>query len=203
MTAGLSVVGEEFYYLAATKAVKGASVTATRPANAVAYAAGQVYGAAGDARLQLVVPALPGDAQSLVFTAVQLLAIQSREPAAAALNNLQLSVRQGAFTTVLGDQAAFALNDADIAAIVTTSATGANLVAASFNTGTTGGTLNAGAGIAGRRATAVQLAAAANLQFLPGAVLGLYLFVVNAWAPIANEFVRIRPYWVYPAKAAI
>lgn len=201
MSGPFQLVQGESYYLAVTQAVRGVPVTTTRPNNAVVYAAGQVYGPAADARIQLAVPALPADAQSDGFSAVLIFAVQSREPGAVTSPNFFYVIRNGAFTTVLGDQAPFALNDADIAALYTTN----NIPTVGFGTFPTGSAaamLNAGAGILGRRSFFFNPTLPSGRTFVPGSVVGLYVWVNGAYAPLANEFLRFRTRWTYAARAA-
>jgi len=196
------LVPAESYYLALNKRVLGTPVTVTRPNNVNAYAQGKVWGTAADGRFALAVPALPADAQGDGFSSVVVLWVNSRGPADAAFPNTATYVCPGGFTTVLGDQAAFALNDADIGNLMTAS-NSPSAASFSINTGTGASMLNAGAAGAGRRGALMTFTPVVGNNIPPGSVLGLYAVLQAAYTPIGLETLTAVPYYVYPAKVTL
>ena len=200
MSDGAAFVRAGGWYLALQRQVAGVVVKATRPNNVVAYNnTPQVWGAAGDARLQLQVPALPADAEASGFAFCLFLAVNSRGSADATLGPVNVALCRGGFTTVLGDQAAFALNDADIANLQTGGS--AALFNLTFSTGLAPTTLVPTAGVAGRRALVNLPSLNTGDVFAPGSTVGVYLWLVQAYVPVALEFISLRPTWLYFAKA--
>lgn len=179
--------------------VAAAGVTQTRPNNVTAYAAGQVYGSAADARYALTVPALPADALGPGFTSIGLLAVQNVNLAQAApVFNVYLF--DGSPATVLGDQATIALSDADIAllvlgSLVTTITMSNNAAQASM--------LNQGAGTAGRRGSSTSSFPVTTKtgKFLTGGqTVGVYLAVQAAYTPLALEAVTLYAAYGYSSR---
>lgn len=198
----LGFVPQASYYLAVNKTVLGTPVTLTRPNNVNAYVQGQVYGPAADARALLLVPLLPADAQVAGFTTVTFLMAQTRGPADPALNGTRITLASVPYTTVLGDQAALALNDTDIDNLLTTIASPVAQIF-NLNTGLGSTMLNASAGVAGRRAVVVQYTPPAGIILVPGSALGLYLVIDGPYVPAALESFTVYTVWTYPAKVAI
>lgn len=185
-----------------TKRSVGATISFTRPNNVTAYAVGQVYGPAADARIQIPVPALPADAAAPTFSSIQLYMIQQVSPAQAAVA-FQLVLFSAQPATVLGDQATFGLSDADIGLVLW------NGVNVSTNTGNfqTGNgstsTLNGSAGLNGRRVATSPLSLTfAAAGFNPSISLWAYLWVTSAYTPLAQEVFTISPSFIYSARQA-
>lgn len=186
------------YSIAFTKEIAGAPITITRPNNITAYAAGQVYGPAVDARISFVAPALPVDAFVTGFNLIRIFGVQQRTPADPALT-LTLQGFAGLPATVIGDQAAFNLSDADIATFGGTSAG-----QFTWATGVGGtGALNQSANPNGRRfafSSLSTLGPGFPFLFPPGATCGAYLITQAAYTPLASEVVVLTPMWAYNSR---
>lgn len=178
-----------------SKHVAGAVVTVTRPNNVTAYAAAQVYGPAADARISLVVPAVPADAMGGGFTGLLLCMVQNVVSTQGTFAG-NLALFSSLPATTLGDQAAFNLSDADIAKCYLLPGQGQ-----AFSFGSSAQNIvNNGAGTAGRRATqpvTLSLLQGSSVIIAGASTLGLYLVANAAYTPLALEAVQIFPYWSY------
>lgn len=204
MTAPRAFEGRDFFGQVIV-GVQAPDVTVTRPANAVAYAAGQVWGTAVDGRFTLPVPPLPPLAFTPGFTGLQLIMINSRPPSDPTFINWNIVMSLNGFATVLADQAALNLSDPDIAGILPSNVAGLFSQSTVITTGVafTGG-LNQSAGIAGRRAAVTAIGFnAVNLFPTPGANFQVYLVATAAYAPVASEFVTLRPVWTVTQRVLI
>jgi len=197
-----ALVAATSYYLPVTRTVVGTPVTVQRPNNVNAYAAGQVFGTAADGRFTLVSPALPTNAQLAGFSTLTCLAVESRAPADPSLPTVWGYLCLGGFTTVLGDQVAMALNDADIDNLVT-QAGQVFAFSLAINTGTGSQTLNASAGVNGRRGLVLAFAAPNGIVFPPLTKIGVYFVVSAAYTPAALETLTLIPWWSYAAKVTL
>lgn len=180
----------------------GGDILLTRPNNAIAYAAGQVWGNNGaDARILLpAFPALPADAAFTSWDNVSFMIVQSRGGADPIFSQPNMVVRRGAFTTVHADQDLLALNDADIAETLW-STTGFIIPSMVAGAGASS-SLNSNAGITGRRQSVVTIQPVAQRDTLmPGIRLGIYIFMPGAYTPLAAATLRlIQPVASYTAK---
>lgn len=165
-----------------------------RPNNAVAYAAGQVYGKAADARTTMVVPPLPANAQLPGFTGAQFWLLQHRDVTQAG-PQLNLVLSSQPFATVLADQHALALSDPDIQNLFALASTTAwHLQFSAITAGWAAGAITAGAGTAGRKGVVGSYPLSLSRSpgyFTPGATLGMYFYVAAAYNPIALEAVDV------------
>lgn len=168
------------------------TITITRPNDVTAYAVGDVYGDAADAR-QTITGLAPNRRLSVLRTH----AIQQRSPADAAMTFSVIF--STAFATVIGDNAPLALSDADITTVVAQpfyggNATGQN--AAGFTQNNTQTLLNMSAGAAGRRSSIISwsnngwpVPANGQLQF--------YIILGAAYTPLALEVITMKWYASY------
>jgi len=175
----------------ATKTLRLALVTLTRPNNAIAYGAGQVWGAAADARVSVVVPARPSDATTSFCTLGAWQGWWGRN-AADALSGLAVYAFTAA-PTVLGDQAALAFTDADLAVLLVNNAGNASI--ATFSAGAAA--LNTGAAGAGKRIASMSPTTLAGVAW--GATVWFYL-VSGAYNPVANEQIAFTPTVQYTSR---
>lgn len=186
-----------------TRNIPAATVTVTRPNNVVAYAAGQVWGPAADARIQLALPAAPADAvpNGLGFIQLGLWIVMTRNNADV-INNFDPWLFAAA-PTLLGDQATMNLVDADIQNIVWLTAPN-NLETSSSVVTAVG--LNFGAGIAGRRYISSNNVSGFVGTFGTGIPFGstvwCYLRLKGAYNPVALEQLFITPIVGYTANAS-
>lgn len=186
-----------------------APVTITRPANVTAYAAGQVFGngPGGDGRVSWVVPAFPtaivngltlnaqvfGPAATTGYAGV-FLSIVNNRPAADPTLGLNVIAFLGTPATVMHDQDALALSDADIA--LTYRGTGVSIgIPVTFTTGAGNNSLlNSSAAPNGRRGAQLGFGGL-QLGFIPvGMTLTLYLWTTAAYVPISGETLTITPF---------
>lgn len=182
-----------------TKAIAGAKITVTRPNNVTAYSAagGQVWGDGVDARIAIPVPAQPSDAVELGFT-VSIYAILGR-PIADAITTFFGAVYSSQPATVLKDQDTFAVSDADIALMAFGSGQGS---AFSTSSTTTTASLNAAAGVNGRRiiGSGNNMALITGEKFIGGSTVYMYLRTAGAYTPVALEQMFLTPVWTYQAR---
>lgn len=176
-----------------TLAVRGPSFLVTRPNNVTAYVVGGVYGDGVDARVQLVVPALPVGAKTGGFSSLALYAVNSRGGADAQLQ-LALTLFRAQPATVLKDQDQLALSDADI---LLTMHTNANPQAGFTWASGSGATnvLNDQTGVNGRRVANAGTQGDSDIPFQPGATVWGYLWATAGYVPVALETILLVPYW--------
>lgn len=178
-----------------SRTVAGALITVTRPNNVTAYVAGQVFGAAADARISFAVPALPADAVR-PFSSLTMVAIDRVIPSAGAPTiNLVLFSAQPA--TVLADQANLALSDADIATVLPTLPGSQAMQFGAWPAGV--GAVGA-VNVTSRRQTASTWSPVGNGSITPGVTLWFYLWVQVAYTPVANEVLTLQPLYSYQAR---
>lgn len=176
----------------------------TRPNNTNAYAAGQVYGEAADARHSFTLPAIPAATRTAFYTGAVVMGVQGCSPSAAAVNlGIVLFTAQPA--TVLGDQAALNLSDADIALIppINTGQVGGSGLVPFTSMANLGilGNLNNGAGAAGRRAGVNNFSLPLSLG-TPGTTFYFYLIALGTYTPAAIETLDLFFWWSYGAALA-
>lgn len=164
------------------------TVVVTRPNDVTAYAIGDVYGDAADARVPIA-----GFAPTRRISVLRMYMVQSRAASEVSLVNLTWLPFSAQPATVIGDNSPLALSDADIAlAAAQIGSSGVVAVSASFNQNSTNW-LNNAAGIAGRRAAIFNVV----LPTPASGTLWLYLFNITAYVPLALETVTIFPFVQY------
>lgn len=188
----------------ATAILKGTRVRVTRPNNVTAYAAGQVIGDAADARVELVIPAAPNSNWRTPFVGPNFsIRVVRGAPYTQGTLSFNIWVFNAQPATVLGDQQAFSLSDADVQnkwvpSIVNAQAGTQSVSIVAAAQGSTV-TLNTSAGTAGRvAATASFFAQGIPGQlglFVPGQSIWLYLVATAAYTPLALETLDIIPYY--------
>jgi hypothetical protein len=158
-----------------------AGVTITRPNDTTAYAAGQVYGPAVDARIAIPVPALPIDAIGTSFTQMQIEAYISRpvSDTIVPLNGYLFN----ALPTLHADKDPIALVDTDIPKLVLANTSPSAIQTA---TATNSGYLNGGVGVLGRRSIG-SISVVPTVGITPSSTLYLLLKVSGIYTPVANE----------------
>lgn len=184
-------------------AVSSPSLLITRPNNATPYAStasvGKVYGDATDARNSLVVPPMPANSRSKLFSLSMGLVEGCAFGSGAASFGIVMFASQP--STVIGDGASLSLSDADIALIPSGQiSTNAAWVFPAFD-GTAVSVLNSAATAAGRRGLVATVlgGGSASETFTPGATVWFYLQVIGSasYTPTALGTVRLFPAWVY------
>ncbi len=182
----------------ATATVAGSPVIITRPNNTTAYTAGQVYGPAADARTSITLPAAPAGFRTGFISQATWGAYLTRNPndvlSSPWVNMIFFSAQPA---TVLGDQASFALSDADIALILP-SGTGSQSAGQPTVGTAQANWLNSGTGVNGRRACTLTPTFAGTPLFAPGSTIWFYL-IANSYTPVALETLTIVPFWTYTA----
>lgn len=177
------------------KPLTGAPVTVTRPNNVVAYAVGQVFGAAGDARVSFTTPAQPSDADRAFMQPALSFECVDQVGAAAGSLNLQLILFAAQPATVLADQAALALSDADIALVIPWGSS--NNISGQVPFATGAGSPNT-VNTTNRR---LAVATGGVMTILTWATTyWLYLWSGSAYTPAANEVLTITPSFTYAAR---
>lgn len=176
---------------------RGTPVIVTRPNNVVAYAANQIWGDAVDARIPLVVPAAPADA-AIAFNGVSFQIVNTRNKTDAAFTVMPIPF-MGTPVTVLGDQAAVAIADADIPLIFPIVNNSGWPSWPASNVANTPGQLNNGAGVLGRRVLNFGGFSSINsaVFYAPGATVTIYFVITAAYVPVALEQILLVPYWQY------
>lgn len=181
--------------------VGGTSVSLQRPNNTTAFTAtGQVYGPAVDARVSLVVPALPSNSRLSFFNSLLFLATMKCSPTRVAMSfNIAGFTAQPA--TVLAGNADFNLSDADILLMFPLASPVVNVSVVTIGGFTIASqqVQNPSAGLNGR-ITSSGNAAAQNGFLTPGNTLWFYIVVTNAHTPEAQETLTLTPYWTYTAS---
>lgn len=186
------------------------SATLTRPNNVTAYVGNGVWGTGADGRFTITAPNAPADMAGNAYYALMLYLLHGTTVPNAAAATMNIFLCNGPFTTVLGDQAQFALNDADI-----TNLAGA-VQGQGFPQSTPDprqlaiGTLAAG----GKRYACTQFwsyGAPNGFQVsapimlttpAPGATFGVYLTMNVGYTPLALETMRILALWGYVSKVS-
>lgn len=185
------------FFATTTRFVEGVPITQTRPNNVAAYAAGHVYGDAGDARWAFAAPALPADAFFPGYNTVGLFLVQSRlssDPA----TTFNVLLCDGAFTTVIGDAGSLTLADAEIPRLLPTTTFGVTLAA--LGGAGTNSPLNMNAALAARRGLSVLVSPFSGFYIRPSATLGMYLVLNVAYTPVALETLTVTPIFGYGAR---
>lgn len=196
----LAFAGKDFFQ-AFNYNVLAPTITLTRPNNVVAYAAGQVYGAAGDARFTIPVPAIPADSEWPYFPVLYITLVQGTGWGQGAVTfNLALAAQP--YTTVIGDQAAFNVSDAEILTMFPSVSSGVTMSWALTVSAVTQ-LLNGAATIAGRRGVENNYNGTSYQPIVSGTTLGGYLWVGQAYAPLALETVQLVPSFNYYRKAVL
>jgi hypothetical protein len=194
------------FFTTTTRRIALPKITLVRPNNVTAYVAGGVLGDAADARLSFTLPAVaPPDAavpapNCFGGLGVHFLFVNHRDPAAVALPAISGLLCAGPFTTVLGDQAPMALNDADIDALYVGGAVPAFTIAGMATGVLNLTTLAIGAGAAGRRGNLAAFQPSTGTLWALGQTLGLYLWMQAAYVPIAQEVFDLYPWITYLAR---
>lgn len=173
--------------------VAATPVTVTRPNNTTAYAEGQVYGNATDARNAITVPAFLAGSRQTYFSQFVVFCVQT------------VPSSQGTFTpnflffnaqpaTVLGDGASIALSDADIQTILPGAVTQSSVPSVNMSSGGGLNMLNLSAGLSGRRGAGSSFSIGQQAAaFVPGSTVWFYVLNNAAYTPLALEQLKIFP----------
>ena len=177
----------------------GPVVSIARPNNVVAYANGQVWGPAADARIAVAAPAAPADMLSGTgYSGLTVAAYITRNPADV-LATMSAYLFRSQPATVLGDQQNFALSDADIDALYfMANSVGGQLIYSTSQANW----LNTGAGVNGRRAATTSFSWRTGDMVAPGATVWLYI-VASVYTPVALETLTLVPGWSYNARPVL
>lgn len=161
------------------------TIVVTRPNNVTAYAAGDVFGAAVDARIQI--PDVADAPNQLVTLRLDFLLKDGTGTGIAAIAAFLFGALP---PTIFADNDPLALTDADYALRLRslTSTTWNPSLSLSGGAGTTV-LINASAGAAGRR----QASTLTNGLFIPNRHIWLYLQSTAAYTPLANGVLEITP----------